>query len=222
MQKLFDGEVYDIIPKSDGIVFSYCKGVVDEKVVIGFQMISTENGTITDVANNIYLLAKYGPDYNIAVSLCDNFVTSKALLMPSGRLFVYTAEGEAHFIEGDGTVSLSGELKYRDHAPSDIALYKNAVWGCFAQNNVLIRFNPTTMREELRIGGVRSPFASPRSIFVRDNIATVCNADSNKLTRVNLDSYTVEDYHEFTETVHGYVSVGKYEFVLLDSGLYVI
>ena len=78
------------------------------------------------------------------------------------------------------------------------------------------------MREELRIGGVRSPFSAPKNIFVKGNIATICNADSKKLSRVNLENYTVEDYHEFSETVHSYVSVDKYEFVLLDSGLYVI
>lgn len=222
MQRLFSGEVYDIIPKTDGLVFSYCKGVIDGDVVVGYKMISTQNGTITDVAKNIYLLAKFGSDYNIAVKLCDNYVTSKALLAPSGRLFVCTSSGAAHFVEGDGSVSWSGELKYRDRAPSDIALYKNAVWGCFAQNNVLIRFNPITMREELRIGGRQSPFSGPRDIFICDNIATISNAVSKTLTRVNLDSYTVEDYRSFEETLYSYLKVGGFEFVLLESGLYVL
>ena len=223
MQRLFSGEVYDIVPKTDGLIFSYCKGAIDGDVVVGYKMISTQNGTITDVAKNIYLLAKFGSDYNIAVKLCDNYVTSKALLMPSGRLFVCTAGGIANFFEGDGSVSWSGELKYRDRAPSDIALYKNAVWGCFAQNNVLIRFNPTTMREELRIGGRQSsPFAGPRDIFINNNIATVSNTESKSLARVNLDSYTVEDYRSFEETVYSYLAVGGFEFVLLESGLYVL
>lgn len=222
MQRLFSGEVYDIVPKTDGLIFSYCKGAVEGDVVVGYKMISTQNGTITDVAKNIYLLAKFGSDYNIAVSLCDNYVTSKALLMPSGRLFVCTSGGAANYIDGDGTVSWSGELKYRDRAPSDIALYKNNVWGCFAHNNVLIRFNPTTMREDLRIGGRQSPFSGPRNIFIKDSIATVSNTVSKSLTRVNLENYTVEEYRAFDETVYSYIQVGAFEFVLLESGLYVL
>ena len=86
----------------------------------------------------------------------------------------------------------------------------------------MVRFNLNTMREELRIGGKNTPFNKPCHIFIEGNFAFVSNAGSNKLLRVNLSSYTVDDYKEFSEPVYSYVKVKGYQFVLLESGIYML
>ena len=50
----------------------------------------------------------------------------------------------------------------------------------------------------------------------------VCNAGSKKLWQVNLSSYAVTEYAELGEPVHGFVRSGENEFVILDSGLYLL
>lgn len=85
-----------------------------------------------------------------------------------------------------------------------------------------MRFNLNTMHAELRIGGKNSPFDSPENIFIDGEWAYVSNAGSNKIVKVNLEDYSVEDYYGFEEPVKCYVKSGNFEFVLLDSGLYVI
>lgn len=222
MKKIFDGEVYDVIPQSSGVVFSYCKSVIDEQVLVSYKMLSTDTGVITDVAKNIYLLSKFGSNYRTAAAQVANYITAKTLVLPSGGVFICNDTGAATLIDGTGAVAWTGELKYRGVAPSDIAIYKNALWACYSQSGVLLRFNLNTMREELRIGGTRSPFDKPRSIFIDGDIAVITNTGSHKLLKVDLNSYTVSDYKEFTEPVYGYVKVKNYEFVLMESGLYVL
>jgi hypothetical protein len=86
----------------------------------------------------------------------------------------------------------------------------------------MVRYNLSTMREELRIGGNKSPFNNPKSLFIEDSCVTVCNHGSKKLTQVNLESYTTLDGEEFEEPVKQYIKADKYRFVLLDSGVYMI
>lgn len=222
MKKIFDGKIYEILPKTDGIIFSYQKAVVDDGEVVWFKMLSVENSTMTDVGKNIYWNLKFGSNYPAAVKVCENFVSVKSLILPNGRLLLCCENGQVFIIDADGMINIAGELKYRDQAPTDIAFYKNSVWASFADTNVLMRFNINTMRAELRIGGKSSPFDCPKNIFIEDRIAFVCNGGTNNIVKVDLENYSVEEHLRFEEPVHAYVKSGNYEFVLLDSGLYVM
>ena len=50
MKKVFSGEVYEVLPISNGIIFSYCKDVVDQSTVVAYKMITFDNGRFTDIA----------------------------------------------------------------------------------------------------------------------------------------------------------------------------
>ena len=220
MRQLFGGNVYDMVKKPDGLVFSYLEDVIDGEVLIKFKMIDADTGAVTDIAKNVYLLAKFGNNYRKVIKLTANYITLKAINLPSGKLFLCDKSGACYLLDSDASVLWQGAVSYRDETPSDIALYDNCVWASFSESNVLIRFNLATMREELRIGGARSPFSSPRGVYIEGNTAIVCNAKSNCLTKVNLDTYLVEEYYGFDQKVRDYKKVGLYEFVLLESGIY--
>lgn len=222
MKKIFDGKIYEMLPKSDGIIFPYQKAVVEQGDIVWYKMLSIENSNLTDVSESIYTSMKFGSNYNVAVNLCKNFVSEKAIILPDGRLLLCNINGQVFIIDTDGMINISGELKYRDSAPSSIAFYKNSIWASFRENNVLIRFNINTMRNELRIGGKTSPFNLPENIFIDGDSAYVCNSGSNKIIKVNLESYSVEDYYTFEEPIYAYTKSGNFEFALLDSGLYIM
>ena len=220
MKEIFKGTVYEIIKKQDGLIFSHLEEALDEGLFVKFKMLDAVSDTVRDVTKNVYLLAKFGSNYHSVVKIVDNYITVKAINLPTGKLFLCEQSGNCYLIDGDGSVLWTGSIAYKDSPPSDIALYDNCVWASFKDSNVLIRFNLATMREELRIGGERSPFSGPRGIFVDENIAVISNTLSNSLTKVNLDNYTVEQYYEFEKSVRAYVKVDGYEYVLLEDGIY--
>lgn len=222
MKEIFQGKVYEILPLSNGIIFSYCKDIVDQNVVVSFKMLSYDTGRFTDVAKNIYLITKFGNNYKSIIKHCDNYITVKSILLPNSQVFLLSSDGIAQIIDPDSTPVWKGVFSYRAYTPSDIVLYKNCLWASYGECNVLLRYNLSTMREELRIGGNKSPFSNPRGLFVEGDSVFVSNKDSKKLTKVNLESYSVEDCAEFNKPISQYVKVGKYSFVLLEDGVYMI
>ena len=78
------------------------------------------------------------------------------------------------------------------------------------------------MREELRIGGNKSPFDKPCDLFLEGDCVMVSNQGSKKLLQVNLNSYTVFEYETFEEPLYQYVNVKENRFAVLESGLYLI
>ncbi len=222
MERLFDGEIYDIICQNGNLVFTYCKNSNENAVLVGYKMITRENAEPTDVAKNIYLLSKFGSNYRSSSELCSNYVIAKTAELNTGYMCILADTGKAYMVDQAGMPVWSGTLNYKGEMPSDIAAYKNSIWACYQNSGVLIRFNLNTMREELRIGGKNSPFNKPVNIFIDGNIATVSNSGSNKLIEFNLDSYTVEEKEEFSESVYSFVKYDDNRFVLLESGLYVL
>lgn len=222
MKKVFSGEVYEVLPISNGIIFSYCKDVIEENTLVSYKMITFDNGRFTDIAKNIYLLTKFGNNYKAVAALCGNYITTKSIVLPGSKVFLLSEDGTAQLLGADAAPVWTGELKYRGAAATDIALYKNALWASFADCNVLLRYNLTAMREELRIGGNKSPFNKPSGLFIDGDTVMVSNVGSSKLIEVNLNTYSVFEYEEFSEPVRQYVRVGENRFAVLDSGLYLI
>lgn len=220
MKKIFSGEVYEVMPLSNGIIFSYCKDVIDGKTLVAYKMITFDTGKFTDVAKNIYMLTKFGNNYKSAAAFCDNYITARSILLPGGKVFLLNGDGSANLLDNDSTLIWTGELKYRGQSADDIMLYKNSLWACFKSCNVLLRYNLNTMREELRIGGSKSPFNKPCALFLDGNSAMVCN--DCMLTEVDLNTYNVFEYESFNEPIKSYVKVCDNRFAVLESGLYLI
>jgi hypothetical protein len=223
MKQIFSGEVFEVMPLSNGIIFSYCKEIVEgEGVMVAYKMISFDNGKITDVAKNIYLITKFGSNYKSVSAVCENYIEVKSLLLPGGKILLLGTDGQASLLDGDATPIWSGELKYRGNPVTDIVMCKNSLWASCAESNVLLRYNIATMREELRIGGNKSPFNKPSSLFAEEETLIVTNGASSKLTEVNVNTYGVSELETFEEPVKQYIRVGEFRFVVLNSGLYVI
>ena len=74
MKQLFEGEVYEILSIPNGIMFSYCKEVLDNQIVVGYKMVNFDNGRMTDIAKNAYLGAKYGNNYQEIIKQCEHYL----------------------------------------------------------------------------------------------------------------------------------------------------
>ncbi len=222
MKQIFAGEVYEVLPLTNGILFSYCKEIVDDNVIVAYKMISFDTGRFTDVAKNIYLITKFGNNYKSVITNCDNYITVKSLVLPNGKVFLLSTDGSAQLVDNDATPVWKGNLIYRSHTPSDILLHNNALWASYADCNAILRYNLATMREELRIGGAKSPFDKPKAMFLEGDNAMISNLGSKKLLQVNLNNYSLMEYEQFEEPLYQYVKVADNRFAVLESGLYLI
>ncbi len=222
MKQILEGQIYEIIPLNNGIIFSYCKESLENKVIVGYRMISFDSGRITDIAKNAFLGSKYGTNYQEIIKKSEHYITDKVIHLQNGRMLIYSKNGVLKLIDANTEILWQGTLSYRNYNASDFIIHKNSIWTCFSDCNALLRYSLNTMREELRIGGRKSPFSKPKSIFSEGEEAYVCNADSQKILKVNLENYSVSEYLEFGEEVTQYVKADIYEFVILKSGLYML
>lgn len=222
MQKIFSGEIYEILPLSNGVIFSYCREYVDNDIIVAYKMISFDTGRITDITKSIYLISKFGNNYKAVIKNCENYITVKSIILPTGKTFLVEPDGRAMLLDNDATNIWNGNLIYRGEAPSDIVLYNNSLWASYSECDALVRYNLATMREELRIGGNKSPFKAPKDLFVDGSLAYVSNKESKELLKVDLNNYTISHEQTFEEEIYQYVKVLNKGFVLLKSGLYVL
>lgn len=221
MKKIFDGEVYEVLPLKGGIIFSYCKESNEENVLVAYRMLSFDNGRFSNVENDIYLITKFGNNYKSIAALCENHIKTKSITLQSGKVFLMQPDGTAQLVDNDATPIWTGKLSYKNQIPSDIAIHNNSLWAVYPDCNVLLSYNLATMREELRIGGgENSPLKKPRSISVNGDCITVCNIESQNIVEVNLTNYKVREVQNFDEPVYQYLDVSDNRFALLSSGLY--
>lgn len=222
MKPVFEGKVYEVLPLNNGVMFSYCKEIVNEKINVSYKMVSFDDGRIIDITKNVFLGEKFGTNYPEVIKNCEHYITDKVIHLPSGKLLIHSTNGVLKLIDTDAAIAWEGKLTYREANASDIVIYKNSLWACFKNCDILLRYNLNTMREELRIGGNKSPFKQPRKMYLDGENVYVSNMGSKKINRVNLESYTVDDEFEFEEEVMQYLKVDIYRFVVLKSGLYMI
>ena len=220
MKKLFDGEVYEVLPLRDGIIFSYCKESDNENVLVAYRMLSFDNGRFTNVENDIYLITKFGNNYRAVSSLCDNYIKVKSIVLPSGKVFLMRPDGTTQLVDNDATPIWTGTLSYRSEFSSDITLHNNMLWAVYPGCDVLLSYNLSTMKPELRIGGKNSPFKRPKSISMNGDCINVCNLDAKSIIEVNLTNYKTREIITFDEPVYQYLEVSGNRFALLESGLY--
>ncbi len=223
MKKVYGDSAFGLQPLKNGFIILK-KTDLDDKFAISYKMISFADNSMSSVTKDIYQSAKYGEIFyrNIEKTVA-NHVLCKAAKLDDSHLFIVSPEGEAMVLNTAGEIAWSGTMKYRDHAPADLAVYKNSLWASFPDSNSIIRFNTRTMREELRVGGANeSTFGRPAGLWLDSikNTMLVCNELSHNIVEVDLRSYSVSEYENFSEPVHQYIKVGAFEIVWLDSGVY--
>ncbi len=223
MKTLFEGEVIDVIPVENGLIIAYICDRNDDNVTVAYKMVTFTDGKFTFVQRSLYELSKFGTNHTQIVKQIKNHITCKSLSLSSGKTFVLERDGSGKLFDTMGDCIWMGELSYRGNAPSGIAVSNRSIWTCFKEASVLTRMNLTTMKEELRIGGgTSSPFDKPVDLFIDDNDIYVCNSGNNSVVRLNLNSYAASVYKEFDSAVYRYIKNDGYEFVVLESGIYLL
>lgn len=225
MNRLFSEQIYDILEYDLGFIAVYRRENAEDKVLVSYRSVDVSNGVVTNRTRADYEYVKFGEHFNKINFQVDNFVTCSCVRLDEGRVFIVNKQGDAKILDEEGYIEWQGTIKYKDFGPSAIANYGHTLWASFTEKNALIRFNLRTMREELRIGGsADSSFMGPEGLWVDELTGKliVCNSKANNILEVDMKTYTVHERAVFDEPVHKYLAIGKREFVVLDSGLYLL
>lgn len=225
MKPVFEGEIINVLCVDNGLIIAYiCERDEEQKTVsVAYKMVAFDSGKVTNVPKSLYELSKFGPNYTAVAKMVKNHITCQAVILPNGKVLTLETDGDANLIDTSGETVWSGKIEYRGAAPSSIAVSNRSVWTCFKEKSALMRMNLITMREELRIGGgSASPFANPVHLFIENDDIYVCNAGSNEILKVNLNSYVTEVYKTFESRPRQFIKNDGYEFAVLDNGIYLL
>lgn len=136
------------------------------------------------------------------------------MLTPDSKMFYISKEGELIWNE---------ELCYRDSTVKGVTADGYCVWCAVPEKSSAVRFLPSVKKVYLRIGGTEtSTFSDPVGVSKYANDLYVSYGESNKVRRIDFQTYSVKDYRVFDEPVYKYYRVHDKEFVLLESGLYML
>lgn len=223
MKKIHGSSALKCFKCENGIIIAYSEAAENGRAVIKYKKISFETGKASFISKNDFLYYRFGQNFTSFDMQLPRHLTWKTVLLPDSNILAVGRDGGAKMLNYDATTVWQGTMGYKGQGPSDIALHKNTLWASFSEGNALIRYNLDSKREELRIGGgENSAFVNPGGIYITENTMTVCNTGKNELLKVNLETYEVFKYAEFGEPVYQYLTIGQAEFILLESGLYVM
>ena len=154
MKCIFEGQVLQLLPIPSGIVAAIMEDITEDgKMIVEYRMISLETNQVQRITNSVYLLAKFGASHKAAESQVSNHLTCRVGMLDNGEIFTVEEDANAKVLDSDGYAKWVGVVKYKGEAPSDAVFDGEHLWVSFTENNTLLRLDPNSMREELRIGG---------------------------------------------------------------------
>lgn len=222
MEKISGDNIYSLHPLPDGFLYSYLIEKSDEQLTVGYKMVSFETGKLSKVTKSIYMLTKFGAGYKSFIGKLKNYLTCFSISLENGQTFIVERDGVATLFSGEGTELWQGRLLYKNTPPRGIAASDNALWVSYPEYNTLVRYNLKTLREELRIGGEKSPLKRVRSVFSSGGKLFLCCRGNNSIWKLDTTTYQTELYYQFEEPVRDYKFINKYEIVVLKSGIYLL
>lgn len=223
MRRILSINIIDVVPFSKGLLFVRKEQLSNGSVKVSFFSYDITTGKIAPVTKSVYLLNKFGSAYAPIAEHLGDYVSCDTCRLPNGQTFVIYTTGEAGIFDDKGAVLWTGDILYQDAPARDAAADGRFVWCVVPKKNAIIKYSLAGKKVVMRIGGDRTTsFSLPGSVAIYDNMLYVSNRGSNKIRTIRLSDFAVEDYRLFEEPVHKYLRVQDKEFVILDSGVYIL
>lgn len=223
MKKIVDSSVLDVVTFPSGFVFAkkedspqgsrasfYCYNVLTRKMEA--------------VRLSAYLQCKFGENYEKIVKIVGNYIFCDCVRMANtGEIVVLTPDSKMFYISKDGELIWNEELCYRDAQVRDLTADGNCVWCAVPDKASVVRFSPSVKKVYIRVGGAETAtFSDPVGVSRYSNDLYVSCGGSNKIRRIDFQTYSVKDYRVFDEPVYKYYRINDKEFARLESGLYML
>ncbi len=223
LNKIYEENAVEILAVPDGVIIVSQEENFEDQAVVTFKYYSFRSKRLMSVTRDVYLRAKFGDSYQEISAQLPDYINYNVAQLPDGELLCVYPTGESYMFSVGGKLEWKGELKYKGFGPSGVACVGRSIWLSFAEGDTILRYNPRTMREELRIGSHSDDaFSRPCGLFCSDMGLIVCNTESRCVELVDTDNYTVDRIYNFNESVYRYIRSGVENIVLLESGVYVV
>jgi len=223
MLKIVSLDIVDLLAFPSGILFVLKENAENGSVKVSFYSFDIATNSIASVTKNAYLLTKFGPSYAAVSQQLGDYVSCDTAKLWNGNTFIIYSTGEMGVFDENGALLHTGDLFYGGSPARDVAVDNNYIWSVVPSKNLLVKYSLLQNRVVMRIGGDNSgTFSNPVSVCSYDGYLYVCCKDSRKIKRVKLSDFSVDEYKEFDEPVFKYLRVNKNEFVVLESGVYML
>ena len=223
MLKIVSLDIVDLLSFPSGILFVLKENLENGAVKVSFYSFDIATQSIATVTKSAYLLTKFGPAYTPIAKQLGDYVSCDTAKLWNGNTFIIYSTGEMGIFDEEGALVRTGDLMYNGVPARDVAVDNNYIWSAVPAKNLIVKYSMLQNRVVMRIGGDNSTtFLNPVSVEEYDGYLYVCCKDARRIKRVNLSDYSVDEYKEFDEPVFKYLRVGKNEFVVLESGVYML
>ena len=223
MIRIVSLDILDLLPFPGGILFALKEKNEAGRDKISFYSYDAESNAIGTVTRNAYLLTKFGPAFMQIAEKLNDHISCDTVRLYNGGLFLLYSTGETGLFDEDGNLLRTGEMSYRGAPAKDVADDDKYVWSAVPEKNAVIKYSVTQDRVLMRIGEEENgPFYAPSAVISDDRFLYVCNPGANKINRVDLFTYAVEDFKRFDEPVYQYIVNEGREYAVLASGVYLL
>ena len=223
MKKLCGSEAAALLPVSNGIII--IKKSVDQKkrVSVEYDLFSTDNSRISPMSRSDFLLNKFGSCFEQIADQVNGVFSTNTVILPAGKVLAVDKDGQAFLFNSLGQKIRTFDMCYNGDPPKSLAYCEQRLYASFAEQNVILQYNPYTLGHVMRFGSPDSDtFENPISLCGNHGRLYICNGKSNRVSIFDPEKFSIIDYAEFKDTLIQYVRLHGRELVLLKSGVYSI
>ena len=221
MIRIFDDSCVHILQINDGFIASFKSEDKTNLQNLQFKRISVLNDTAREIDPDQFKLLKFGFDFDWINSQIDDYLFTLCRRSESGMLFTVSGEGAVKVFDKKGNLINQGDFCHQDCRPVDIAIGDGVIWASYPELNTIVRYNISSLRQELRIGGMQSKVLnSPCGLLLQGQQLYICNAASNKILLMDTANFTVQEHLSFDEPVYEFIKIEGFNIVRLKSGVY--
>lgn len=221
MIQIFGEDCINISQTEDGFAAVFASLKEDGKPKLSFKRVSVREDTAKEISKDHFKLLKFGLNYEDLKMQVDNYLL--AICKPLGKhhRFIVEANGIAKILDRQGCLVNQGDFNFQSCVPFDIALGENVVWASYPELNTAVRYNLSTLRQELRIGGTQSKVLhAPNGLLLQDQQLYICNAADQQILMLDTVNFTVQKHFSFNSPVYQYIKSEGFNIVRLKSGVY--
>lgn len=223
MTKIFSENIVDLLAINKGVIFIKKEVTADDRIKASFFAYDTQTASISSATKNAYMFTKFGSVASVITPHLSDYISCAARKLHNGSVLLCYKTGEIGIFSDKGVLLYSDDIYYHDFPVRDCADDGDLIWFTVPDSNQIVCYSLIKKRILLRIGDdAAKTFARPLTIEKIDDALYVCCKDQAAIKKVSLQNYTVETYKTFDEPLYKYLRVDGNEFVLLESGLYVL
>ena len=220
MVRIFDENCINIMQTEDGFVAVF-KSENDNPYDLQCKRVCVLNDTARDIDKEQFTLLKFGFNFENLQEHIDNYLLTLCSLFNKNSFFTVSSEGVAKVLDYKGNLINQGDFCYKSCVPFDIAVGNGVVWATYPELNTVIRYNLSSLRQELRTGGTASKvLSSPDGLLLEGQQLFICNASKNQILQMDTVTFNVQELLSFDEPVYQYLRVDGFNIVRLKSGVY--